>query len=504
MKKLVEMLNISKSFGDVRANDNVNLDLCEGEIHGIVGGNGAGKSTLMKILFGLLKPDSGKIKINGEEKRFNSTQDAINEKIGMVHQDFVLVDTLSALDNIILGREPVKFGFIKREDVKDEVIRLIKKYGLNFNPDDMVNKLTLGEQQRIELIKILMQDAKIIILDEPTASLTVSEVDALFNILKKLKDSKKSILFISHKLPEVIEISDRISIMRQGKIYTTINKNEANVEKLTELMTGEELKLENSFYLFSGKEPVFKLENVKLKKNREVYLNISLEVKEGEILGVVGIEGNGQKELEGILSGFIKPDGGKIFFKGQCKRNISPEWLKESKISIIPSRKIEDGLVEDFTVYENCILGRIDEKKFSKFGLLQKKIIVKEAEKLIDEFNIEPYNPYIRVKYLSGGNQQKVILARELSKNPEFLIACNPTRGVDIKSTFFIRNRLLKLKEKGAGILLITSDIDEAFSITSRIAVLYRGRITGVFNTRETDEREIGFMMLGGEKRKAG
>jgi len=491
------MLHIEKKFGSVRANDDVTFDVNKGEIHAVVGGNGAGKSTLMRVLFGILKPDSGTIKIKGKSKNFNSPLDAIAENIGMVHQDFVLVDTLSALDNIILGREPVRFGFLKRDSIKEKINHLIETYRLYFDPDEKAGNLTLGEQQRTELIKILLQDAELLILDEPTASLTGSEVEFLFGILRRLKDAGKSIVFISHKLPEVLEIADRISVMRNGKMQTTMDSEPATMENLTGLMAGEKLVLKDTDYL-KEKETLFVLKDITSKRNKEEFLDVSFDVKRGEITAVVGIDGNGQKELEEILSGISAPESGQIHFQGSSYKNVSPGWLKDNNICFIPSKKNEDGLIENFPVYENMILGKLDEPEFAKFGILQNDSIIGETQKLLTDFDIQPLNPHLEIKYLSGGNQQKVILARELSKKPVLLIACNPTRGVDIKSTYFIHNKLLKLKEEGTGILLITSDVNEAFKVATTIAVLYRGKIMGILSTSDATQREVEFMMLGG------
>jgi len=499
MSRFAEMLNISKQFGTVLANDNVTFDVKAGEIHGIVGGNGAGKSTLMKILFGMLKPDSGIIKINKREKHFNSPHDAIREKIGMVHQDFVLVDTFSALDNIILGNESTRYGFLKRNEIKNRILELIETYRLYFNPDELIKNLSIGEQQRVELVKVLLQDTELIIFDEPTASLTGSETAMLFGIMERLKNSGKSMVFISHKLPEVLEISDRISVMRKGRIITSVTSAEANMNKMTHMIAGEKLELKETLFK-EKKETVFKLENVVLKRNKEDYLTISIEIKKGEITGITGIEGNGQKELEGLLSGAIKPDGGRLFFKGMYYQYLTSTWLNENNISFISSKKLEDGLLENFFIYENLILGKLNEKRFNKHGFLLNDSILRYTHTLIKDYNIEPDNLFMQVKHLSGGNQQKVILARELSKSPDLIIACNPTRGIDIKSSFFIHNKLLELKEKGAGILLISSDIDEVFKLASTIAVLYMGKISGICSTDKTSKDEIEFMMLGGER----
>ena len=526
MKLCVEMKKITKRFDDVVANDDVNFSACSGDVHSIVGGNGAGKTTLMKILYGLIKPDKGEIFINGEKAVIRNSRDAISKDIGMIHQEFLFVENMDAVDNIILGKEPVKNLMVDKKKAKEEIIRLQDRYHLFFNTDKNVSELSMGERQRIEIVKVLYRNAKILILDEPTGILTPQESKELFNILRALKNSGSLIIFISHKLNEVLEVSDKISIMRAGKIVDTLSSKDADLRELTVKMVGAELpsiakeqsadtgKIVVSVKALHPKssegvgkppprigEALVSVDNLSLKdKNgKELLKNISFEIKSSEIFGIAGIQGNGQKELEECLTGNLLYTEGKISIKGETLDKISPKSFKNKGISWIPSNRNDAGLISSFRLYENFILGYHNDKPFSSLSILNYDKIYKSGKEIIENYDITPPDINRAVENLSGGNQQKVLLGRELSKNPLFLVAAHPTRGVDIKGTWFIHNKLREIKKIGSAVLLISSDLEELFMLCDRIGVIYNGEIIDIVAPEKITFEEIGILMLGGK-----
>jgi len=512
MKLCVEMKKITKRFGDVVANDDVNFSARSGDIHSIVGGNGAGKTTLMKILYGIIKPDKGEIFINGEKAVIRNSRDAISKDIGMIHQEFLFVENMDAVDNIILGKEPVKNLMVDKKKGKEEIIRLQDRYHLFFDTDKNVSELSMGKRQRIEIVKVLYRNAKILILDEPTGILTPQESKQLFNILRALKNSGSLVIFISHKLNEVLEVSDKISIMRAGKIVDTLSSKDADLRELTVKMVGAELpSVVKGPYPKSSDgvskptprigEALVSVDNLSLKdKNgKELLKNISFEIKSSEIFGIAGIEGNGQKELEECLTGNILYTEGKISIKGETPDKISPKSFKNKGISWIPSNRNDAGLISSFRLYENFILGYHNDKPFSNFSILNYDDIYKVGKEIIENYDIIPPDINSPVENLSGGNQQKVLLGRELSKNPLFLVAAHPTRGVDIKGTWFIHNKLRDIKKIGSAVLLISSDLEELFMLCDRIGVIYNGKIIDIVAPEKITFEEIGILMLGGK-----
>ncbi len=500
MKPCIRLKKISKRFGSVLANDDVNLTVYSGEIHSIVGGNGAGKTTLMNILYGLVKPDSGEIFINGEKTDIRSSKNAISKDIGMIHQDFLFIENMDAVDNIILGKEPLKMGIVDKKKAKKKIKNLSEKYHLSFDVDKNISELSMGERQRIEIVKVLYRNAKILILDEPTAVLTPQEVKELFNILRALKKGGSTIIFISHKLKEVLEISDRISIMRSGRMVKTLSAKDAELKDLAVKMIGGELpEIEEKHY--QGDEKVLvSVDNLSLKSKdgKKILKDISFEIKSGEIFGIAGIEGNGQKELEECLTGNLIYDSGSITVECAILWDISSKYFKDNGVSRIPSNRNELGLISGFKLYENLILGYINDKPFSNFCLLNYNEINKECKKIVKDYDIEPPDIYQLTENLSGGNQQKVVIGREFSKEPLFLIAAHPTRGVDIKGSWFIHKKLRENREKGSAVLLISSDLEELFTLCDRIGVIYNGEIVDIVKPENITFDEIGVLMLSG------
>jgi len=497
MKLYVEMKKIKKRFGYVIANDEVDFTAYTGEIHSIVGGNGAGKTTLMKILYGMIQPDSGEIFLNGEKIEIKSSRDAIAKNIGMVHQEFLFIENMDAVNNIILGSEPVKNLIIDKKNAIEKIISLQEKYHLFFDVEKQVNELSMGERQRIEIMKILYRNAKILIFDEPTGILTPQESKKLFDILYTLRDRGALIIFISHKLQEVLEISDKISIMREGKIIETLSSESCDIRELAIKMIGGDLpQIEHKQYLPS-KKVIFSVKNLSTKDKK--VKNVSFDIKSGEIFGIAGIEGNGQKELEESLAGIALISEGMITINNEILNEISPKSFKDKGVSLIPSNRNKLGLISEFKIYENLILGYHNSPHFSHFGFLNYNEIYKNSKEIIEDYEITPPDINRLVKHLSGGNQQKIVLGREISKNPLFLISAYPTRGVDIKGTWFIHNKLKEMKKNGMAILLISSDLDELFMLCDRIGVMYDGEIIDIVIPQKTTFEEIGLLMLGGK-----
>ncbi|HHX67714.1 MAG: ABC transporter ATP-binding protein [Miniphocaeibacter sp.] len=500
MKKLIEMKDIVKTFPGVTAISNGKFDLIEGEIHSLIGENGAGKSSLMKILYGLYPADSGTIIVKGKEFKDFSTKEIIDEKIGMVHQEFMLVDDMTVLDNIILGFEPRKS--LNRIDFKKSEI-IIKEYIDNYGLDIQLNKkvkdISVGEAQRVEIIKTLYRGADILILDEPTAVLTPQETIKLFEILRKLKEDNKSIVFISHKLNEVMDISDRITIMRKSEYITTVNKEDTSERELAKLMVGREVFLNIEHKESNPGEDVLEIESVYIPGDREIskIRGLSLNVKSGEVLGLAGIDGNGQAELVEAITGLRKTEKGKIILEGKEISNLSTRKIRNLGVSLIPDDRNKRGLNRRFSIRENLIglkynneLSRgifIDEKKSEEF-----------SEKLVEDYDIRPRNVESSAEFLSGGNAQKIVVAREISSEGRLLIASQPTRGVDIGAIEMIRKKINEEKAKGKAILLISADLEEILALSDRIAVIFEGKITGELQVHEATEEKLGMLMAGG------
>lgn len=496
---ILEMKNITKIFPGVKANDQVNLSVKRGEIHALVGENGAGKTTLMNILYGLYNPDGGEIYYNDDKVRLNDPQDAIELGIGMVHQHFMLVDPLTVTENIILGNEPRNGMKINIDKAREKVEEISDQYGLYIDPEAQIRDISVGMQQRVEIIKILYRGAELLIFDEPTAVLTPQEIDELFEIFKSLKKQGKTIIFITHKLKEVKAISDRITVLRNGKSVDTVPTSEVTEEDVAELMVGRPVLLEVEKTEADPGEKIFEIKDLKVNDNRNIpaVKGVSLSVHEGEILGIAGIEGNGQSELVEAISGIREIESGEISLKGKNITEYNARQIKREKVAHIPEDRQKRGLIMDFDLKENVILGYHDIEPFSKNGIINYDYLKDYTQSLIEEYDIRGGGMESQAKKLSGGNQQKLIVAREFSQDPDFLIASQPTRGVDVGSIEFIHNQIIERRDNGAGVLLVSAELSEILSLSDRIAVIYDGEIMDVLDAKEADERKLGHLMTG-------
>ncbi|AFL94237.1 ABC type transporter ATPase 1 [Thermococcus cleftensis] len=499
---IIEMKGIVKVYPDgTKALKGVDLTVYKGEILGLLGENGAGKTTLMKILFGMLHPTSGKILINGEEVRFRSPSDAIAHGIGMVHQHFTLVEVFDALHNIILGMEG--HGLFSKIDVdkaRQKLQRLMDDLNFQVPLDVPVEDLPVGVQQRIEILKMLYRDVDVLILDEPTAVLTPIEVEELFRVLRQLKEEGKTIIFISHKLNEVIELTDRVTVIRKGEVIGTVETKDATPQLLAKMMVGRDVVLRIEKPPKEPGEPILRVENLRVKGDRgeEAVKGLSFEVRAGEIFGIAGVEGNGQTELIEAISGLRKVEGGKVYLQGNDVTGKGPKELYDLGMAHIPEDRTHMGLILDMTVTENSVLGLHWRKKFQRFrGVIHWGKVREHARALIEQFDISAPGTEAPVKSLSGGNQQKLIVAREVSKEPVFIIAAQPTRGVDVASTEYIRNYLIRLRNEGKAVLLVSADLDEILQLSDRMGIIYEGEFMGIVKPEEVTTEEIGMMMGG-------
>ncbi len=503
MENVIELINISKHFGNIKANDNVNLSLKSGEIHAILGENGAGKSTLMSILFGLYSPDSGIIKIRGEEKKISNPKVAKAYGIGMVHQHFKLVDSFTVVENIMLGAECVSYGVLKRNEARERVVSLSKKYGLNIDPDAKVKDISVGMQQRVEILKMLYRDSDILIFDEPTAVLTPQEIEELIKIMRLLVDEGKSILLITHKLKEIKEVANRFSVLRRGKYIGTKDVATTTEEEMAEMMVGRQVDFSVDKSEAKPGKTVLSINDlvVESAKGNEVVKGVSLDIKAGEIHGLVGIEGNGQTDLVYGITGMKKIKSGSVILNGKDITNYSVKQRIDGGIGHIPEDRHKHGLVLEFTLEENLVLHDYDEKPYSNKGIISKKAIRDKANILVEEFDIRSSKGPISVtRQMSGGNQQKAIIARELHQNPSVLLAVQPTRGLDIGAIEGIHKKLIEERDNGKAVLLVSLEIDEVLDVCDRISVIYDGTITGEVDPKLTDENEIGLFMSGSKK----
>lgn len=504
----LDMQNITKLFPGVKANDNVNLSIKEGEIHALVGENGAGKTTLMNILYGLYDPDRGEIYYKGKKVKLKDPQAAIDLGIGMVHQHFMLVKPLTVTENIVLGNEPRKNNglMLDRKQAKSEVQRISKQYGLFVDPDSKIQDISVGMQQRVEIIKTLYRGAELLIFDEPTAVLTPQEIEELFEIFRSLKEQGKTIIFITHKLKEVKAISDRITVLRGGKSVDTVETKTVSEEDVAELMVGRQVLLEVEKTPAQTGEEILNISNLNVEDNRGLpaVKDISLSLKKGEILGIAGVEGNGQSELVEALTGLRDIKSGSIKLRDKEISKYDARQIKREKVAHIPEDRHKHGLIMDFDLKENTILGYHDLKPFSKKGIMNYENIAKYTADLIKEYDIRGAGMQSLAKNLSGGNQQKLIVAREFSHDPEFLIASQPTRGVDVGSIEFIHNQIIERRDKGAAVLLVSAELSEILSLSDRIAVIFEGEIVDVLDAAKTDEMELGRLMTGSKKETGG
>ncbi|MFN2340226.1 MAG: ABC transporter ATP-binding protein [Halanaerobium sp.] len=503
---ILDMQNITKIFPGVKANDNVNFSVKKGEIHALVGENGAGKTTLMNVLYGLYDPDGGQVFFEGQKTDLNGPQDAIELGIGMVHQHFMLVDPLTVTENIILGNEPRKGFTLDRKTARDNVEEISKKYGLFVDPDAKILDISVGMQQRVEIIKTLYRGAELLIFDEPTAVLTPQEIEELFGIFNSLRDQGKTIIFITHKLKEVKAVSDRITVLRGGKSVDTVETAEVSESDVAELMVGRQVLLEVEKTEAKPGEEIFSVENLNVDDNRNIpaVKDLSLSVKKGEILGVAGVEGNGQTEFVEAITGLRDIKSGQIKLRGKDITNYNAREIKREKVAHIPEDRQKRGLVMDFDLKENIILGYHDLEPFSKNGIMNYDAVTKYTQDLLEKYDVRGGGIESLAKNLSGGNQQKLIVAREFSHDPEFLIASQPTRGVDVGSIEFIHKQIIDRRDNGAGVLLISAELSEVLSLSDRIAVIYEGEIVDILDASETDEIELGKLMTGSQAEAGG
>ncbi len=505
MDPILKMVSISKYFGTFAANESVDMEVEKGEIHSLLGENGAGKSTLMNVLYGLYKPDKGEIYFEGKKLNLNSTKDAIESGIGMIHQHFMLIPVHTVLENIIMGMGKEKGFVINVEELKKEISELANRYGMEISLDSKVSDLSVGEQQRVEIVKALYRGAKLLIMDEPTAVLTPQETEELFVTLKKMTTSGMSIILITHKLKEVMSVCDRVTVLRDGKVTETINICDTDELNLTKAMIGRELipmVKDNKCCIGS---PVLELKDVSCEGQGGMKFleDINLQVCEGQILGIAGVDGNGQKELAEVISGLMDATSGTIKINGQEVNKKGISEIIEMEVGYIPEDRHKRGLVLDFSVSENLILKNHNKAPYKKNLFFDFSEIDSYSNDMIDQYQIKTPNKDAQVSKLSGGNQQKVVVAREVYKLPKLLIAVQPTRGVDIGAAEFIHSQIMKAKEQGAAVLLISTELSEINLLSDRIAVIYKGTIVGEIDQSEFTEERIGLMMSGIDNNKA-
>ena len=501
---LLELKGITKRFPGVVANDHVDFDLVKGEVHALLGENGAGKSTLMNILYGLYHPDEGEIRLEGKPVRIGSPRDAIDLGIGMVHQHFMLIPVMTVAENIVLAVEPRKGPLLDLEAAEERVRVLSTEFGLAVRPEARVASISVGMEQRVEILKALYRGAEILILDEPTAVLTPQEAQELFAIIRSLQADGKSIIFISHKLNEVLDIADRITVLRQGKTVETVPREGATQEGLARLMVGREVVLRVEKTPAQPQEPLLVVDNLRVLDERglEACRGISLEVRAGEIVGLAGVDGNGQSELIDALTGLTRLDSGRVFVGGRDLSDAGARDCLDAGVGHIPEDRQARGLVLDFTLAENLALHDFREEPDSKWGWLYPKRLIQRANRLLKEFDVRGGTPQTLAVALSGGNQQKVVVAREVSRDPRVLVAAQPTRGLDVGAIEFVHRRLIQERDEGRAILLVSFELDEILSLSDRILVIYEGRIVGEYGP-DVSEEELGFAMTGGRRQAA-
>ncbi len=501
----IEMLNITKRFPGIIANDNITLQLKKGEIHALLGENGAGKSTLMSVLFGLYQPEEGVIKKDGKVVQINDPNDANRLGIGMVHQHFKLVECFSVLDNIILGVEPNKMGFLQKDEARKKVMELSERYGLHVDPDAIIEDITVGMQQRTEILKMLYRENEILIFDEPTAVLTPQEIEELMQIMKGLAKEGKSILFISHKLNEIMEVADRCSVLRKGKYIGTVEIANTTKEELSRMMVGRDVDFVVHKDPAKPTDVVLDVQHItvasKAHSNNAVK-DVSFQVRRGEIVCIAGIDGNGQTELVYGISGLEPLKSGKILMDGEDITKLPIRKRSVDGMSHIPEDRHKHGLVLDYTLENNLVLQRYFEPEFTNaMGFLRKDNIRKYAERLIEEYDVRSgQGPITPARAMSGGNQQKAIIAREIDKNPKLLIAVQPTRGLDVGAIEFIHKQIVAHRDAGNGVLLVSLELDEVMALSDRILVMYEGEIVGELDPKQTTVEEMGLYMAGAKR----
>jgi simple sugar transport system ATP-binding protein len=503
---IIEMVGITKEFPGIIANDDITFQVIKGEIHALLGENGAGKSTLMSVLFGLYRPEKGIIKIKGKEVHVKSPLDANAYGIGMVHQHFKLVHNFTVLQNIILGVETVKGGFLKMEEARKKVVELSQRYNLKVDPDAIISDISVGMQQRVEILKMLYRDNEILILDEPTAVLTPQEIDELMNIMRTLVKEGKSIVFITHKLNEIKAVADRCTVLRRGKMIGVVGVADTDVETMSEMMVGRKVSLTIDKQESTPKESVLQVQNIFVKSRREgneknVVNDVSFEVRKGEILCIAGIEGNGQSELIQAITGLSPMESGHIVLNGEDVTRNSIRYRNTHGLSHIPEDRHRHGLVLDYDLANNLVLQEYFTPNFQKGGFLKLNAIQEHAQNLIEEYDIRSsQGPLTSARSMSGGNQQKAIIAREVSRKPDVLVAVQPTRGLDVGAIELIHKMLVNERDKGNAVLLISLELDEVMNLSDRILVIYEGEIVADLNPKEVSTRELGLYMSGSKR----
>ncbi len=506
MEYVIEMLNIRKEFPGIVANDNITLQVKKGEIHALLGENGAGKSTLMNVLFGLYQPEKGEIKIKGEKVNITNPNIANDLGIGMVHQHFMLVEPFTVTQNIILGSEPTKFGQINLKVAEKEVQELSDRYGLRVDPKAKIRDISVGMQQRVEILKMLYRGADVLILDEPTAVLTPQEINELFEIIESLVDEGKSIILITHKLKEIMQVCGRCTVIRKGVGIGTVNVSETTVEELATLMVGRSVSFKTEKEEAKPTDVVLKVENVHINDNRNVPVvkGLNLEVRANEIVGIAGIDGNGQTELIEAIAGLKKTESGSVYLNNEPITNLSPRKITEKGLAHIPQDRQKFGLVLDFPVSENIALQTYYQEPYSKNKILNYEKIDEFSERIVKEYDVRTPSIHTKTSALSGGNQQKVIIGREVDRSPDLLIAAQPTRGLDVGAIEFIHQKLVEERDKGRAVLLLSFELDEILNVSDRIVVIFDGKIVADVKPEETTEQELGLLMAGSDKKKAG
>lgn len=495
----LQMLGITKQFPGVLANCQVDFSVKSGEVHALLGENGAGKTTLMKVLYGMYHADEGRILLNGKEVSIQSPTDAISNGIGMIHQHFMLVESLTVAENVALGLKSSRGPLTDLEKVTERILDLAKIYGLDIDPNAYIWQLSVGQQQRVEIIKALYRGAALLILDEPTAVLTPQEVDEFFVIIREMAKDGHGLIFISHKLHEVIDISDRVSVLRDGRKVGTYQTKDATKADLARWMVGRDVDFRPEIETVHRAEPRLIVKDVSCRSDRDTpgLRSVNLEVHSGEILGIAGVSGNGQRELAEVITGLRESTSGSIELDGEDISDLPPVSRTDRLLSYIPEERMKDGMIQDFTVAENLILREHHKKPFSNRGLLNLKAIENHSEKLINNFQIKTPSQDTLAKSLSGGNIQKVVVARELARDPRVIIAAQPTRGLDVGATEYVRERLLQERKTGTAVMLISEDLDEIFALADRIAVIYEGQIMGVLSREEATPEKLGLLMAG-------
>ena len=502
-ENIIEMLHITKEFPGIIANDDITLQLRRGEIHALLGENGAGKSTLMSVLFGLYQPEAGEIRKNGQVVKINDPNDATALGIGMVHQHFQLIDVFTVLDNIILGAETTKFGFLQKKEARKKVEELSEKYGLKVDLDAKVEDITVGMQQRVEILKMLYRDNEILIFDEPTAVLTPQEIEELMATMKEFAKEGKSILFISHKLNEIMEVADRVTVLRKGKYVGTVNTCDTDKQSLSNMMVGRPVQLEVVKDEARPGETVLKVEHLSVPSHthkKDAVHDVSFEARAGEILCIAGIDGNGQTELVYGLTGLEKCSGGTVTL---CGHDISHATIRQrgENMSHIPEDRHKHGLVLDFTLEQNMVLQRFREPRFQHMGFIKPAAVREYADRLIEQYDVRSgQGPVTVARSMSGGNQQKAIIAREVDREKPLIVAVQPTRGLDVGAIEYIHSQLVAERDKGKAVLLVSLELDEVMSLSDRILVMYEGEIVGELDPKATTVQELGLYMAGAKR----